>query len=1616
MENLLTKTDEDILLQLVDPSKGFKKSLDATQSNEDSSRFGLPLLLIGRACCTTTFPNTLMQLLISVRSSNWINRLPLFLQSITDFNKDNMKYIGNMISILNIFITKMPSTFDLANQVLLTVEYICKVKDLPPNIKDTLDSQIADLQTGMRGIEKLRKENKITENYSEEDFLKPPNDFLKTSILPSQDDLIREEKPFLRINKCRGRYQDLAHYLDVQFRLLRADFIIPLQNGIQAYLQRRDQLFHHRGRTEDIRLYVNTRVIGPVCRLHGVAYKIQFDTTRLRRVRWETSKRFLWGSLVCLSADNFETMIFGIVANRDVRDLSVGLLDIYVEGNWESLLHLDYSETFVMVESMALFEAYRPVLAGLKNVLESGLAMSSYIVECDMKHKPPSYLQANSTQFDMSFLTEPNACQWSHVPVLQKEMWPSADDIGLDSSQYTALQAALTREFVLIQGPPGTGKTFLGLKIAKVLLKNTENIFSTLQEKPMMVVCYTNHALDQFLEGIHAFEPDGIMRIGGRCQSKILENCMLHVYRKKFGYLARDIRSEMDETEEGIEKYTAIAEQLNKRILYTEQLSEVMSDDHMKQLKSKCVSNKYAVMQWLEHPFLMQYSPHTQPKTALEDGEMIDSGSDDEKNDITRQWDVDDADGYQRIVADNRTKIETMALRHLGVEPEDEDHVYYPAYGRQMSVAETNQRRNYLRRYLTNVNAMSEEEANAVTDVTQLQEDGRWRLYHFWLIKFRERLREQTQHLATQYHDASQRLKEINAHTDLEIMKRMKVIGLTTTGAARYQNVIQQLAPSILIIEEAAEVLEAHVVTALNPHCKHVILIGDHKQLRPSPAVNELARKYHLDISLFERMIHNGMDCVTLSTQHRMRPEISVLMKPIYPELKDHDSVLHYPAVRGIKHNLFLVDHQHSEDQNDDLLSKTNHHEANYIRRLCVYLLQQGYKPQQITVLTPYSAQMFLIRGKMPKHQFMGVRICILDNYQGEENDIVLLSLVRSNSKARLGFMGVENRICVALSRAKMGFYVIGDFKMFGENCTWAKVLKHVGNNRGHGLPLGCPNHQDNEGIIAATGEDFNQVPEGGCRLPCECRMPCGHTCPLVCHAYDQTHRNVLCMKPCCKILCSNEHRCQKLCHENCGLCYKKVAKVFPKCKNEPQHQIQALCWEDLSKKPCGGPCGHYLPCGHQCAEKCGSPNHTTYCRVKVLRILHCGHVSLMDCDADVTRGECRQACNHRMPCGHLCAGNCATCMQGRMHMGCQNVCRRPLVCNHLCVNHYCGDCPPCLRPCETRCVHNKCPKLCGEPCIPCGEPCSWTCKHYKCSRPCSEPCNRPPCDKRCDKKLDCGHQCVGVCGESCPPLCRICDQEELCEIFFGTEDEDTALFVYLEDCGHVLEVKGLDQWINSCYHSKDSAIQPKVCPRCKTAIRKNLRYGNAVNASFNDIQVVKQKAFDEHTKLFRDPNEILSGLQEIDKSRLSPQWRDLIDRTLTDHNNENDRALSNKECADLLTLLNTSETIMKTKQKVAKKFCGGSRQHDILHQLRGLMDWLGNCPGWLHAGVADQLDTEWKRLNLFIKVKEQNLKKTDLNNCICMIIMLLAFDYKTTPESWKVIIPLSNITRYVLL
>jgi helicase required for RNAi-mediated heterochromatin assembly 1 len=320
------------------------------------------------------------------------------------------------------------------------------------------------------------------------------------------------------------------------------------------------------------------------------------------------------------------------------------------------------------------------------------------------------------------------------------------------------------------------------------------------------------------------------------------------------------------------------------------------------------------------------------------------------------------------------------------------------------------------------------------------------------------------------------------------------IAGMTTTGLSKYRALVSALSPKIVVIEEAAETMEAPVISACVPSLEHLILVGDHKQLRPQCAVKDLQNPpFSLNVSLFERLVNNKLEYSMLKRQRRMIPEIRRILKPIYgKEIVDHPSMTDMtirPPVPGLGGcNSFFYSHSWPEGR-DEHNSWMNHMEADMIVGFFSYLLHNEMTEKQITVLTFYHGQRKLLLRKLREHSQLGrskiYKVVTVDSYQGEENDIVILSMVRSNDTGNIGFLNVENRVCVALSRAKRGFFIFGNAELLcSESKLWGKVVTMMAGKSKElpatgpksrvvfRVPLHCVNHGRKtwiEGMFYAT-------------------------------------------------------------------------------------------------------------------------------------------------------------------------------------------------------------------------------------------------------------------------------------------------------------------------------------------------------------------------------------------------------------------------------------------------------------------------------------------------------------------------------------------------------------------
>ncbi|XP_008580068.1 PREDICTED: NFX1-type zinc finger-containing protein 1 isoform X2 [Galeopterus variegatus] len=1455
LESLLQKDPSEVVITLA-TSLGLKELL--SHSSMKSNFLELICQVLRKACSSKMDRQSILYVLGVLKNSKFLKVcLPTYVvgmitEPVPDIRNQYPKHISNIISLIQDLVSVFPASSVQETSMLISLlpASLNALRASGVDIEEETEKNLEKVQTIIEHLQEKRREGTLrVDTYT---LVKPQADHVESyrtvPIYPTYNEVHLDERPFLRPNIISGKYDSTAVYLDTHFRLLREDFVRPLREGILELLQNFEDQCLRKRKFDDIRIYFDTRIITPLCSSSGIVYKVQFDTKPLKFVRWQNSKRLLYGSLVCMSKDNFETFLFATVSNREQEDLCQGIVQLsFNEQSQQLLADVQPSDSFLMVETTAYFEAYRHVLEGLQEVQEEDVPFQRNIVECNSDVKEPRYLLMGGRYDFTSLIENPSATgeslrnaegfRYSRVNVLDPNQWPSKEALNLDDSQMEALQFALTSELAIIQGPPGTG--------------------------------------------IYKCQKTSIVRVGGRSNSEILKQFTLRELRNKREFrrnlpmhLRRaymSIITQMKESEQELREGAQTLECTMRGVIREQHLEKYISPQHWESLMNGPVQDsewvnfqcwkRSMMLEWLGlgvGSFTQNVAPAGPENTAQAGGEEQEEGEEEDSLiEIAEEADLIQADRVieeEEVVRPQRRKKEengadqVLAKMLLAIRL---DH-YGPrtTAGQEQASGEwetqSKQKKKMKKKVkveLRKLNTMTEAEASEIWDVWQLDLNSRWRLYRLWLQMYQADARRKILSYERQYRTSAERMAELRLQEDLHILKDAQVIGMTTTGAAKYRQILQKVEPRIVIVEEAAEVLEAHTIATLSKACQHLILIGDHQQLRPSANVYDLAKNFNLEVSLFERLVKVNIPFVRLNYQHRMRPEIARLLTPhIYQDLKNHPSVLKYEKIKGVFSNLFFVEHNFPEQEIQEGRSHQNQHEAHFVVELCKYFLCQEYLPSQITILTTYTGQLFCLRKLMPTKTFAGIKVHVVDKYQGEENDILLLSLVRSNQEGKVGFLQISNRICVALSRAKKGMYCIGNMQMLARVPLWSKIIHTLRENNqiGPALQLCCQNHPNTHTLVSKAS-DFQKVPEGGCNLPCEFRLACGHVCTRACHPYDSSHKEFQCMKPCQKVICQDGHRCPLVCFQECQPCQVKVPKIIPQCG----HEQMVPCSMPESDFCCQEPCPRVLRCGHRCSHSCGE-DCVRLCSELVTVKLKCGHSQPVKCgnvkdlefDLPV---KCTTKCGTILDCGHPCPGSCHTCYEGRFHERCQQPCKRLLICSHKCQEPCIGECPPCQRTCQNRCVHSQCKKKCGELCSPCVEPCVWRCQHFQCTKLCSEPCNRPPCYVPCTKLLACGHPCIGLCGEPCPKKCRVCNLDEVTQIFFGFEDEPDARFVQLEDCSHIFEVQALDRYMNE-QKDDEVAIKLKVCPICQVPIRKNLRYGTSIKERLEEIEIIKEK------------------------------------------------------------------------------------------------------------------------------------------------------------------------------
>ncbi|KAI0166061.1 hypothetical protein GGR57DRAFT_4270 [Xylariaceae sp. FL1272] len=278
-----------------------------------------------------------------------------------------------------------------------------------------------------------------------------------------------------------------------------------------------------------------------------------------------------------------------------------------------------------------------------------------------------------------------------------------------------------------------------------------------------------------------------------------------------------------------------------------------------------------------------------------------------------------------------------------------------------------------------------------------------------------------------------------------------RIVAMTSTHAAMRRSEIASLGFHYdnVVMEEAAQVteIESFIPLAMQKPqegqltLQRVVLCGDHYQ--NSPVIQSLAFRHYanLEQSLFSRLVRLGIPVITLDQQGRARPSISALYQWRYPNLGNLPHVENLPkfqiANAGFKYDYQFInvpDYKGHGEMEPTPHFIQNLGEAEYAVALYQYMRLLGYPASRISILTTYAGQRALIRDvlsfRCENDAIFGMPkiVSTVDKYQGEQNDYIILSLTRTS---RVGYLRDIRRLTVALSRARLGLYIVGRREVF---------------------------------------------------------------------------------------------------------------------------------------------------------------------------------------------------------------------------------------------------------------------------------------------------------------------------------------------------------------------------------------------------------------------------------------------------------------------------------------------------------------------------------------------------------------------------------------------------------
>lgn len=321
-------------------------------------------------------------------------------------------------------------------------------------------------------------------------------------------------------------------------------------------------------------------------------------------------------------------------------------------------------------------------------------------------------------------------------------------------------------------------------------------------------------------------------------------------------------------------------------------------------------------------------------------------------------------------------------------------------------------------------------------------------------------LRQQRKH-ADSWHQKMDRLKSRATELELRIRSSLfgeaRVIASTLTGAAN--RVLEGEKYSTLFIDEAAQALEAACWIAIRK-AGRVILAGDHCQLPPT-VKSIMALKGGLGKTLMERIVENKPETVTLlKMQYRMNEQIMKFSSEwFYHGMVESAPTVSHRGILDYDTPMMWIDTAECDGKEEfvgENFGRINRAEAELTLQTLQQYLEKIGKQRileesiDVGIISPYRAQVQLLRKELRKREFFRpyrhlLTVNTVDGFQGQEHDIILISLVRSNDGGDIGFLRDLRRMNVAITRARMKLIILGSSETMTSHPFYKKLYEYVG-------------------------------------------------------------------------------------------------------------------------------------------------------------------------------------------------------------------------------------------------------------------------------------------------------------------------------------------------------------------------------------------------------------------------------------------------------------------------------------------------------------------------------------------------------------------------------------------